>query len=170
LTGLYPIVRFPEEQIDIEVYQDHIWVKGIYVYKNPFPFPVIQSLTIPLPMDADHPEPIMLSVKELASHKNPIPLKYLFGAHRFSLNFDAKEEISVSVSYRQQAPKKNARYILISTKAWRRPLSRGLYRIFPKHVRMTYSNYTLNKSDSFFFFQKESFMPPKDWEFSWEAT
>ncbi len=56
-AGFYPIVRFPEEQIDIDVYPDHVWVKGIYVYRNPFPFPVIQGLVTPLPVNSDHPEP-----------------------------------------------------------------------------------------------------------------
>ena len=170
LAGLYPIVRFPEEQIDIEIYPDHVWVQGTYVYKNPFPFPVIQGLTIPLPVDADHPEPFLLAAKELSPGEKPIPIQYLLGVHRFNLTFGAKEEIKVCVKYRQQAPAKNARYILISTKAWRRPLTRGLYRIFLKSVRMTSSNYKLNQSDSFLFFQKESFMPHKDWVFSWEVT
>jgi len=170
LTGLYPIVLFPEEQIDIEVYPDHVWVKGTYVYKNPFPFPVTQSLIIPFPMDSDHPEPFMLSASVIASHEKPIPLKYLLGVHRFRLNFAAKEEINVSVKYRQQSSTSTARYILISTKAWRRPLTRALYRIFPKGVRITSSNYELNQSDAFLFFKKEDFMPSKDWIFSWEVT
>ena len=169
LAGFYPIVRFPEEQIDIEIYPNHVWVKGIYVYKNPLPIPVRQSFTIPLTVDADHPEPFFLSANVVTPRENPITLKYLLGVHRFSLKFDAKEEITVSVKYRQQTPTKNARYILISTKAWRRPLNRGLYRIFLNNVHMTSSSYTLNQSDSFLFFRKEHFMPSKDWIFSWEV-
>jgi hypothetical protein len=110
----------------------------------------------------------LLSTGVLAPRKNPIPLKYLLGEYRFSLKFDAKEEIIVSVKYRQQAPANNARYILLSTKAWRRPLNRGLYRIFPKNVRLISSNYNLNRSDSFLFWQRECFMPHQDWVFSWE--
>jgi hypothetical protein len=170
LAGFYPIIRFPEEQIDIEVYPDYVWVKGTYTYKNPLPFPVTQGFTIPLPVDADHPEPVQLTAKVLTPHEKPIRLKYLLGRHRFSLKFRTNEKITVSVAYRQQAPAKNGRYILLSTKAWRRPLNHGLYRMFLKNVRMTSSNYRLNKSDTYLFFQKENFMPPEDWIFSWEET
>ena len=170
LAGLYPMVRFPEEQIDIEVYPQYVRVKGTYVYKNPFPFPVVQGFNIPLPMDAEHPEPVQLTAKVLTPHEKTIPLKYMLGKHRFSLKFQAKEEITVLVAYRQQAPANNARYILVSTRAWRRPLNQGLYRIFLKNVRMSSSNYKLDDADSFLFFQKENFMPSKDWIFSWEVT
>ena len=46
LSGLYPVVRFNEEQIDIHVHPDHVRVEGQYVYKNPLPFPVVQGFSI----------------------------------------------------------------------------------------------------------------------------
>jgi len=170
MAGFYPIVRFPEEQIDIEVYPDYVWVKGIYVYKNPFPFPVVQGFSIPFPVDSDHPVPVLVSAQQLHPEKRPIPLRYIFGMHRFDLTFKAKEKIRVLVTYRQQTPKKNARYILITTKPWKRPLKQGLYRLFPKGVRITSSNYMLmpDKTKTFCF-EKENFMPEYDWEFSWET-
>ena len=170
MAGFYPIVRFPEEQIDIEVYPDHIWVKGIYAYKNPFPFPVVQGFSIPFPVDSDHPVPVLVSAEQLSPEKRPIPLRYILGKHRFDLTFKAKEKINVRVKYRQHSPIKNARYILITTKPWQRPLKQGRYRLFPKGVRITSSNYMLvpGKTKTFCF-EKENFMPEYDWEFSWEA-
>lgn len=41
LAGFYPTVRFPREYIDVHVFPGHITVKARYVYKNPFPFPVV---------------------------------------------------------------------------------------------------------------------------------
>ena len=169
-TGFYPVVRFPEEQIDVEVCPDYIRVKGTYTYKNPFPFPVSQGFSIPLPVDAELPEPVQLTAMVLAPHEKNILLKYLLGKHRFNLKFHAREKITVSVAYRQQAPSKKGRYILLSTKAWRKPLNHGLYRIFLNNVQITFSNYKLNKADSYLFFQKENFMPSKDWIFSWELA
>jgi hypothetical protein len=168
LAGVYPLIRFTEEQIDVFIHEDHVWVEGKYIYENPFPFPMIQGFTLPLPVDSDHPEPFILVANTLRPDKKPIPLKYVLGVHRFSLKFDAKAKIIFSVTYRQQAPAKSARYILETTQAWKRPLNYGLYRIFPKRVRLTSSNYRLDQSGSYLFFQKEKFMPQKDWMFSWE--
>jgi hypothetical protein len=63
LSGLYPIVRFDEEQIDIHVHPDHVRVEGQYLYKNPSPFPVVQGFSIPLPIDQHKPMPVMVSMK-----------------------------------------------------------------------------------------------------------
>jgi hypothetical protein len=35
---------------------------------------------------------------------------------------------------------------------------------------MAFSNYQLSIGDTCLFFQKENFMPSKDWIFSWEVT
>lgn len=126
LAGFYPIVRFPEEQIDIEVHPHHIRVKGIYIYRNPFPFPVIQGFSIPLPIDSSHPSPIMLSAEQLTPVKKRIPLRFIFGRHRFNLSFLPKDEIVIVVRYHQHSPNKNASYILTTTKSWKRPLEFGL--------------------------------------------
>ena len=65
LAGFYPIVRFPEEQIDIEIHPDHVWIIGTYVYKKPLPFPVIQSFTVLLPADTDHPNHMQTHIRFL---------------------------------------------------------------------------------------------------------
>ena len=170
LVGLFPFVRFTEEQIDIEVYPNHIWVEGFYTFKNPFPFPVSQSFKFPLPADKDHPEPCMLFAKQLNRSEKALPFVYILGTHRFRLKFDAHEQIKVVVKYRQQTPTKSARYILISTKAWKHPLNHGLYRVFLKDVGLTSSNYKLNQTDSVLLFRRENFMPLVDWIFSWEVS
>jgi hypothetical protein len=170
VAGLCPTVRFPKEQIDIEVYPDHIWVKGTYVYRNPFPFPVIQGFSIPLPIDSSHPSPVMLSAGQLSPIKKRIPLRFLFGKHRFSLTFSPKEEIILIVRYRQHSPDRNASYILTTTKSWKRPLNVGIYRLIPEGVKIMSSNYPLqSKKSNIFLFQRNTFMPQTEWHFSWEV-
>ena len=170
LAGLYPIVRFPEEQIDIEVYHDHVWVEGTYVYRNPFPFPVVQGFSIPLPIDLGHPSPVMLSAEEISPVKRLIPLRFIFGKYRFQLAFSAKEDIIVTVRYYQFSPDKNAKYILTTTRSWNRPLEFGLYRLIPKGVKIVSSSFPLSctKSNTLFF-QRNTFIPEVEWDFSWEV-
>lgn len=170
LAGFYPIVRFSKEQIDIKVSPDHVWVKGIYTYRNPFPFPVIQGFSIPLPIGPSHPDPVMLSAEQLSPVKKLIPVRFIFGKYRFNLPFSPKEEITITVRYRQHSPYKNASYILTTTKPWKRPLEFGLYRLIPKGVKILTSSYPLeSKKSNILFFQRNTFMPQAEWQFSWEG-
>lgn len=171
LAGILPIVRFTQEQIDIRVYPDYVLMQGIYVYQNPFPFPVVQGLSVPFPVDTDHPTPIQLSARQLVPKPKQIETHYILGRHRFKLLFNAYEEIHLAVEYRQQAPKRNARYLLTTTAPWKHPLQRGMYRLFPQEVIITRSNYVLEPGDhNNFRFQRKNFMPPHDWYFSWKVN
>lgn len=168
LAGLYPIVRFTQEQIDIEVHPEYVSIKGYYVYENPLPFPVAQGFSIPLPVDSDHPMPVQISAKQLFPEEKPIPLRFLLGKHRFEMAFSSKEEVIILVQYRQQAPKKNARYILTTTKSWKNPLIQGVYKLFPEGVKIVSSNYPLQPEESgALIFLRKNFMPEADWNFSW---
>jgi hypothetical protein len=93
------------------------------------------------------------------------------GRHRFNLVFNAYEEIHIAVEYRQQAPKKYARYILSTTAPWKHSLRKGMYRLFPQEVIITRSNYALESGDhDNFRFQRKDFMPLDDWYFSWKLN
>lgn len=169
-SGLYPIVRFTGERIDIDVFPDHVIVRGYYHYRNPLPFPVRQGLTIPFPVDEDHPEPALLSVRRVTPFESELPVVRMLGTHRFEAAFSAYEEVTVVVEYRQQTATKDATYLLTTTAPWGRPLERGLYRLFPMGVDITGSNYALSLSeDGAMIFKKEDFMPDKEWKFSWEV-
>lgn len=171
LSGLLPIVRFTEERIDITVYPDHVRVRGIYVYNNLLPFQVIQGLTVPLPIDRDNPAPIMLRVTELKPEYERIPVRCLMKAHRCEVAAPARGSVTVMVEYIQYAPGENAHYLLTTTRPWRRPIERGVFRLIPEDVEIIYSNYPLVPVDAgALIFQREEFMPTVDWKFSWEVT
>lgn len=169
-TGVLPIVRFTGEQIDIRVGTDRVQVSGFYRYRNPLPFPVTQGLSVPLPISDKEPAPLHITVMQVHPAQKPIPLRYLLGRHRCSLAFDAGEEIVLRVNYEQHTPARRARYILTTTKPWRRPLRHGLYRLLPREVAITGSNYPLQAlSPEAVGFQRNEFMPANDWQFAWEV-
>lgn len=66
VLGFIPIVRFESEEISIEVHPAAINVQCDYHYRNPFPFPVQQGFTFPIPIDKYHPdpEPSRLAIRE----------------------------------------------------------------------------------------------------------
>ena len=165
-----PIVRFEREQITISVHRDHILVDGVYFYRNPFPFPVIQGLSIPLPADYAHPMPVDLEVEELSPRPHMLTLRYIWGLPRFDLPLRSNETACLHVHYYQNAPTSDARYILTTTQPWLRPLEVGEYVLIPRGVKLLHSNYPLVSAPSgaaqFCMLQ---FMPRQDWVFSWQA-
>jgi len=145
LFSSFPIARFEQETITINVHPDHITVDGVYFYRNPYPFPIVQGLSIPLPADASHPAPVTMQVEELSPRPMVLGLRNLWGAPRFDLSLQRNEIVCLRVRYYQQAPASNARYILTTTKPWLRPLLSGEYRLIPHGVILLQSNYPVVK-------------------------
>jgi hypothetical protein len=170
LAGLLPIVRFAGERIDIAVYPSEIQVTGLYVYRNPWPVPVTQGFTIPLPVDSDHPVPTELQASR-ASPAMPLPVRSILGRPGFELAFRPFEEVHVQVQYRQFAPTRTARYLLTTTQPWRRPLEHALYTVGLHGVVLTHSSYPLGPGkDGRLVFERTSFMPGEDWRLGWELV
>lgn len=169
-AGIQPSVQFPREQIDIQVHDDHIEVSGLYVYHNPWPFPVRQGLSIPFAVDAQHAPPIRLSVHQVTPEEKTIPVRYWVGKHRFEVSLPGRSEISVRVGYYQYTPGGDARYLLTTTQPWRKPLDHGLYRLFPHGVVIKSSTYALTEIEpAISVFERSNFMPQKDWCFAWRT-
>jgi len=171
ITGLYPTVRFPREFIDVHVYPDHVRVEALYVYKNPFPFPVIQGFHYPLPVDDKHPMPEDVYAEVLGPDARVIPVKHIYGRHLFEAYFHGSEESTVLVTYDQPSLDRTGTYIITSTKEWKRPLDYALYRIFSHGVRITSCNYALMKhKEGYQYFERNDFMPRENWHFTWEPA
>jgi hypothetical protein len=167
-SGVYPLVRFPSEKINIHVYPDHIIVEGYYTYKNNWPFPVNQGFTVPFPVDENHPMPVYISVEQIYPSYREIPFSIIMGKYSFEKYFPAGEEITVKVRYYQYASVKNAEYILITTQAWGKQLDNGIYQIFPENTVITNSNYRLKLRKGILLFERNQFMPVENWRFSWK--
>jgi hypothetical protein len=170
LAGLVPVARFVRERIDIAVYPDEVRVVGRYVYKNPWPFPVVQGLSIPLPVDESHPMPTELTADRLSPDAGPISLRTLLGRTGFELSLRANEEAQIVVRYRQHAPTRDGRYLLTTTGPWRHPLDQAVYAMTLHEVRLIRSNYALRAdAEGELGFTRTDFMPPEDWIFQWEV-
>jgi hypothetical protein len=170
LAGLLPIVHFVRERIDIAVYPEEVQVEGLYVYWNPWPFPVAQAFSIPLPVDTSHPMPTELTATRLGPDAGPIPLRNLLGRDGFELSFRAHEEVQIIIQYRQYAPTRDARYLLATTRPWRRPLDHAVYTLTLHDVKLARSNYALwSNPQGVLGFERTDFMPQEDWQFQWEV-
>ncbi|MBI5883749.1 MAG: hypothetical protein HZB91_11670 [Elusimicrobia bacterium] len=168
--GILPTVRFTRERIEVTVRPSSIEVDGLYVYENPWPVPVTQGLKYPILSDDLHPLPDSVLVTEADPATGEdiriIPTLKLGRTPYYSVRLPAKGIRHIRVRYSQQARETRGAYLLTTTQPWRRPLERGEYLLKPVGVRVTSSSYPLDGPEAFSFV-KQSFMPDKEWEFSW---
>jgi hypothetical protein len=169
VSGLVPLARFDSERITIHVFPEHVTVDGLYYYRNPYPFEILQGMSIPFPTDERHPTPTELRVEEVWPDAREIPFRTLMGRPRFDLPLPAFTTICVRVHYYQRALGGDAQYILTTTQPWLLPLREGEYRLVSNGVTALRSNYPLTPTnEGTAIFRRTRFMPRQNWSFSWQ--
>lgn len=170
VLGFSPTLRFAEEQIDIHIYPDHVTIDGYYLFENPFPLSTTLELVYPLPRDPGIPMGTVRIVQQLKPEKKPLQHRKVDGHHRVTLPVSANGRTLVRTVYDQPAPQRRARYILETTQSWGRPFRYARYRVFTHGVILESSNYPVQPhSGGYLGFEKENFMPQKDWTVSWKV-
>jgi hypothetical protein len=168
--GLFSLVRFTRERIEITVSPDHFVVDGIYFYQNPLPIPWIRGLSIPFFKNDDQSPPATVEVSEMNSGNeasgHELAVRWIKDKPYFSVMIPPLGLTRVRVRFTQYAPKGEGTYLLTTTQPWRRPLDLGDYVLHPEGVRITGSSYALDNADRLSF-SRRNFMPEKNWTFSW---
>ena len=176
-SNLFSPVRFDREKIEIWATDGQIQVRGLYHYRNRFPFPLTFSLGLPFPVDAAHPAPGAYSIAEItaggADAQEIIPRNYR-GDVVFRLWFAPRQEKWIRVDYVQQFLRSEGRYILLTTRQWNRPLDFGEYILhLNDNSELAASNYELRtelgEQEPSYSFQRRNFYPSEDWSFSWRT-
>jgi hypothetical protein len=177
-SNIFSPVRFDREKIEIRSGDGRIQVHGVYHYRNRFPLPLTFSLGLPFPMDATHLAPSDYSVSECLADGTAgqeIRTHKYHGNVVFRLWFAPSQEKWIRVDYTQPLMVSNARYILLTTQKWQRPLDSGEYILhLDEGNELVMSNYPTHKSEDAggrtLSFTKSNFFPQEDWIFSWKPV
>jgi hypothetical protein len=176
-TDFLSAVRFDQEIIEVWAVDGQIQVRGLYHYENRTILPVSFSLGLPFPIDPDHPAPSTFSVTETEAIGTwqPVRVRTYHGNNVFRLNFWPKQARWIQVDYVQGTSAESGRYILQTTRKWKRGLDRGEYILhLGNGLALTSSTYPL-KQDSVgnrntYLFSRVNFYPDEDWRFAWYQT
>ncbi len=169
-------VRFVAEEIRVSTDGETIDVEGTYLYRNDAPWPAVLTLAIPFPIDADHPEPFGLAIDEV--HASGRAIRRLSPAVRgadvsLRLRFAAREKRRIRLRYCQLTRVAHGRYLLTTTRAWRRPVDRASFTLtLPPSLDPRGSSYPLtdlgrHAGQRRFGFRRTAFWPDRDWQFGW---
>ncbi len=175
-SGYFTTVQFDRERIEVRVAKDRIQVKGFYHYANASRLPAVLTLKIPFPVDRGHPQPEWYAlceadergraVAEIAPvvRGNDISIRLIFGP---------REAKWIKLEYAQPALAPNGRYLLTTTRAWRRPIDQADFVLrLPHNFSLRGSSYPVAASREgswkTYAFSKTSFFPAQDWVFAWD--
>lgn len=176
-SGYFTTVRFDRERIEIQVERGQIHVTGLYHYANASRLPAVLTLRNPFPTDPDHPKPEWFWLSEATEDGRDLaelPVVVRGDDVSFRLVFRPGEAKWVRLDYDQPTRVANGRYLLVTTRAWRRPIGRGDYFLrLPLGVELASSNYPLQRAPeaggrNIYHFVRTDFYPDQDWVFAWE--
>ena len=178
-SGHFTPVRFDLERIEVRIESRQIHVTGLYRYSNSSWAPSVLTMKVPFPVDADHPEPkgFSLSQSDERGHAIAEIVPAVRGGDvSFRQVFRPRESKWVRLDYVQQTRVDTARYILTTTQAWGRPITRADFVLYlPRDLNLASSSYPLRESategrEKFFTFSRTDFYPDRDWVFTWAPT
>jgi hypothetical protein len=175
-SGYFTTVRFERERIEVQVGRGAVRVSGLYEYRNRSWLPAVLTLGVPFPVDHAHPPPAFVLLTEAVDGGEPalIPFTSRGGEVRFRLFFRPQEVKRVGLEYEQPARLPNGRYLLTTTRTWRRPIEDASFTLWlPRCFLLAGSNYPLTAVSApgrraAFSFSRTQFDPDRDWEFAWE--
>ena len=176
-SGYFTTVRFDRERIEIQVERGRIHVTGLYHYANASRLPAVLTLRSPFPTDPDHPQPEWFWLSEATEDGHDLaelPVTVRGDNVSFRLVFRPGEAKWVRLDYDQPARVANGRYLLVTTRAWRRPIGRGEYLLrLPRNTELVSSSYALKRAPrasgwNTYSFIETDFYPKQDWEFAWQ--
>ncbi len=175
-SGAFTTVRFDRERIDVQVNRGRIHVTALYHYANASRLPAVLTLRNPFPTDSDHPRPDSFWLSEAAEDGQDLaelPVAVRGDDVSFRLFFHPGEAKWIRLDYDQPTRVANGRYLLVTTRAWRRPIGRGDYFLrLPLGVELASSNYPLKRAPeagghNIYHFARADFYPDQDWVFAW---
>lgn len=154
-------------------------VTGLYQYTNHSALPAVLTLGIPFPVDAEHPAPEWFLLAEATDEGGVIRELLPYGDARdlrVRLLFAPRESKWLRLDYEQKAHASNGRYLLTTTRAWRRPIARAEFTLrLAAPLELAESNYALQPVPStrdrkVYGFRAVDFYPHRDWEFAWREA
>lgn len=173
-AGAGPSLRFESERIRLEVRGDTLRVEGLYRFENPSGLGRV-PLFYPYPADSLHGRAWTESLAwRPAAGEDWRPLSVKGESERgvrWLLPLAGHPRPEVITVYRQLLEGRHARYIVTTTRAWRRPLARARFELrLPAGTRLTHSSVPFVREGEIWVFEAERFLPAEDIVVEWEPN
>lgn len=161
-------IHFCREEISLDVRPGMLRVSANYHFRNLTRQPVAALILYPFPLDSANAWPDSIMIPGYGFQLADSGVTFL-------LRLPPKAEDSFQVFYRQPLRGNSARYIVTSTKKWKRPIDLARFRVnVPADlpgVQLNYQPDSTACTDSalLFYFARRRFYPDRDVVVTWTA-
>jgi hypothetical protein len=150
----------------MNVHEGSVEITGVYHFTNTLPNPATAVIFYPFPLDSIHAYPDSVAIPGYESERSDSGVS-------FKMHFLPQVEDSFFAYYRQPLRGRQARYIVTTTRAWKRAIDCAWFRITVpagfKDVRLSYRPDHTERTDStvVYSFAHCGFYPNKDVIVTW---
>ena len=168
-------IQFYKEDLTFEIKDNRFSVSGKYYLRNADHTDRTITLIYPFPQDSLYKpvDTIFIYNMNKAEEIKPLEIKMEYSV--FKIEMEAKESAEVVIYYSQELNACKAEYILTTTKSWKRGLEKASYQLISDvELNFTYFSYTPDSSfisgtNRIYYWERESFMPDKNFVFEFEC-
>lgn len=161
------VLHFAREEIRMNIRPGAVEITGMYHFTNTLPNPATAVIFYPFPRDSFHAYPDSVSIPGYELERSDSGVS-------FKMRFRPQVEDSFLAYYRQPLRGRQARYIVTTTRAWKRAIDQAQFRITVptnfKGVKLSYKPDAISRTDSTvtYSFTRRSFYPDKDVIVTWK--
>lgn len=164
-------LAFEKEDLTFEIMEDVFVVSGLYYFHSEPQEQV--HLRYPFPTDSIYGKAFNINVQYANSGE---PIEFFMSSDSSYIAFPvvADREKPVLIGYHQQLKANEARYILTTTQSWKQALKQAHFKLLtsPELVIKSFSYppdvTTIIGENKLYLWQKENFMPDRDFEILFE--
>jgi len=167
-------VDFFKEELVFGIDSVFFTVSGDYYFRNNTKEEIKEIISYPVRNTGNGLAFDTITVIDNSDPSHPLKVKIRDTIALFTLHFLPKSEKAIKVIYRQRHNGSDARYILLTTKYWKKSLEEARYSlVVRKNIRMKNFSIEPDKSEDFgetkvYYWKRTHFMPDKDFEMKFE--
>ncbi len=160
-------IHFAREEVALHVRPGTLDVGGMYHFTCTAPSPLVAGIFYPFPIDSTHLYPDSV---ELPGHR----FTRADSGVSFRMKFQPGAEDSFFAWYRQPLKTNSARYIVTSTRKWRRPIDLAQFRVTVpasfQGVELSFRPDSMARTESTttYFITRSRFYPDRDLVVTWK--
>ena len=162
-------LSFDSEELTFRIDENNFYVSGYYHLISSGLNVIETALYYPFPKDSVFFPADSIKIFDITNKKEIKNIESKLGGVIFNVEIDSS--LTLFISYKQKLKSKTAKYILTTTKYWKKSLKEVSYcLITPLDMEISYFSYKPNRNEiinnrKIYYWKKKNFMPEKDMEF-----
>jgi hypothetical protein len=164
-------IEFFKEELVFTLDSSCFSVNGDYFFRNPSNSNLDTRIFFPVSKTPGYSAIDTILIYDVTKPDHPLMVEVKDSVASFSLSFLPFSEKCVKIYYKQHHNRSRARYILMTTQHWKKPLELAKYSLITdKNISISHFSIPPDKSEDFgetrlYYWNRQQFMPDKDFVF-----